>query len=337
MNPYIEIFIDKDYPDFIDKYLDTDTLSRLKHITQFCGCDYTKLYSPLFKYTRFDHSIVVANMTWHFTKNKKETIMALLHDVGTPCFAHCIDYVFGDYINQESSEKNIIDIIKKDEKIQKLLQEDNLSLEDFEDYSKFHILENKSPKLCTDRLDGILHTCYVWIHTHSLEEIKEIYDDLIVLKNEEGNSEIGFKSIEIAEKFSAMVCNYAKELQGNTDKFVSKYISEIVKLSFEKKLITLEDLYIKKEEEICNIFNKNFKSWEQFTEASKLVGTNTLPKNNFYISYETKKRNSIPLVYNQFGNKRIDLISNNAKEKYEELKLYKDTKYAYIEKIGTLN
>ncbi len=36
-------------------------------------------------------------MTWHFTHDKKETIAVLLHDVGTPCFAHCIDYVFGDY------------------------------------------------------------------------------------------------------------------------------------------------------------------------------------------------------------------------------------------------
>ena len=96
MEKYLSIFIDQEYPDFIDKYLQTKTLNRLKYITQFCGCDYTNLYSPRFLYSRFDHSLVVAHMTWHFTKNKKETIVALLHDVGTPCFAHCIDYFFGD-------------------------------------------------------------------------------------------------------------------------------------------------------------------------------------------------------------------------------------------------
>ncbi len=63
MKEYLDIFIDKEYPTFIDKYIKTDTLERLKHITQFCGCDYTKLYSPLFKYTRLDHSLVVAHMT----------------------------------------------------------------------------------------------------------------------------------------------------------------------------------------------------------------------------------------------------------------------------------
>lgn len=186
MDRYLNIFIDEEYPNFIDKYLTTKTLNRLKHVTQFCGCDYTKLYSPLFSYSRFDHSLVVAHMTWHFTRDKKETLAALLHDIGTPCFAHCIDYVFKDYLNQESSEKSIADMIKKDTELQTLLKRDGLSVEDFESFSPYPILENKSPKLCTDRLDGVLHTCYIWLHTHKLEDIKEVYDGMTVLQNEDG-------------------------------------------------------------------------------------------------------------------------------------------------------
>ena len=53
-----------------------------------------------------------------FYYDKKKTIMALLHDIGTPCFAHCIDFVFNDYTSQESSEKSIIEIIKNDNKMQ---------------------------------------------------------------------------------------------------------------------------------------------------------------------------------------------------------------------------
>ena len=84
------------------------------------------------------------------------------------------------------------------------------------------------------------------------------------LENDDGLPEIGFNDIEVAEKFVSMVYNYAKELQGNTDKFVMKYISEIVKLSFEKNLISLDDLYIKQEKELCNIFSKNFYSTPAF-------------------------------------------------------------------------
>jgi len=333
MNDYTKIFIDEKYPSFLDKYLKTKTLTRLKHITQFCGCDYTKLYSPLFLYTRFDHSLTVAHMTWHFTHDKKETIATLLHDTGTPCFAHCIDYVFGDYINQESSEKNIVDILKQDETILEYLKEDGVSLDDIEDLSNYHILENKSPKLCTDRLDGVLHTCYIWLHTHTLEEIKEVYNNIIVLENEDGFREIAFKNIETAEKFVSMVYVYAKELQGNTDKYVMKYISEIVKLAFTRKLISLEDLYTNKEEDICSIFKTNFSSWKKFNEASTLTRTDKMPNDKFYISFETKKRNTIPLVSTKNGAKRITEVSDKARKIYEDLENYKDTKYAYIDEI----
>ena len=39
MEQYINIFVDKSYPDFIDKYLTTKTLTRLKYVTpEFCSC-----------------------------------------------------------------------------------------------------------------------------------------------------------------------------------------------------------------------------------------------------------------------------------------------------------
>lgn len=332
MNEYIKLFIDDDYPEFIDKYLTTDTLERLKHITQFCGCDYTKLYSILFKYTRFDHSLVVAHMTWHFTHDKKETIMALLHDIGTPCFAHCIDYVFGDYLNQESSERSITDIIKKDKKMQEFLKKDNLCAEDFINDQNFPILENKSPKLCADRLDGVLHTCYIWLHTHSLKQIKEVYDNIVVLENEENKKEIGFQNEKVAMQFVCMVKNYAIALQKNEDKFTMQFIASIIKEAVEKNLITIEDLYKKKESDIIGILEQNFSVWKIFNETDTLVKTNEKP-NQFYVSVNSKKRNVIPLIKTKKENKRITEVSKEAKEIQEYIKEFQDTKYAYVEEI----
>lgn len=300
MKDYLNIFINDDYPVFIDKYLKTKTLNRLKYVSQFCGCDYTNLYKPLFFYTRYDHSIVVALMTWHFTHDKKETIIALLHDVGTPCFAHCIDYVLGDYLRQESSEKKIVDIIIKDNILVSYLKEDNIYLEDLNDLSKYKILENKIPRLCTDRLDGVLHTCYIWLNTNTIEDIKEVYNNLILLYNEEDNIEIGFKDIDSAMKFSNMVYKYTNEFQSNKDKYVMKYISELIKLSIKRKLITLEDLYIMKESDICNIFNNNFDSWKEFKLIRDISNID-----NSYVSFNTKKRYVLPLV--RVNNKVIRL------------------------------
>lgn len=336
MQEYLNLFIDKDYPTFIDKYLKTKTLKRLKNVTQFCGCDYTKLYSPLFLYTRYDHSLVVAHMTWHFTQDKKETIASLLHDIGTPCFAHTIDYVFGDYINQESSEKDIIEMMSQDEELLNCLKEDKISLEELQDLTKYEILENKSPKLCTDRLDGVLHTCSIWLHTHTLSEIKEVYDNLVVLKNEEGKKEIGFQEEKVAVKFVDMVKNYAVALQKNENKFTMDFIANVIKKAVEKNLITIEDLYEKKESDIIKKLETNFKTWKIFNETTTLVKTNKKPK-SFYVSVNTKKRNVIPLINIENKNIRITEISEEAKKMQEYIKEFKDAKYAYIEEIKEIN
>ncbi len=335
MTNYLELFIDKEKPKFLDKYQNCETLNRIKYVSQFCGSDYTKLYNPRFFFTRFDHSLIVANMTWHFTHNKEETIIAMLHDCGTPCFAHCIDYVFDDYLNQESAERNIIDLIKKDDRLMHYLKEDNIDIVNLENLSKYHILENKSPKLCTDRLDGVLHTCYIWLHTHSLKDIKEVYNNITVLNNEDGNSELGFKNKEMCEKFIQMIAIYTKELQSNKSKYVMKYISEIIKLAVKKKLITLDDLYTKRESDIVNILNNNFSSWQAFNNTASLISTDTIP-NNFYISFETKKRTVIPLVQTDNGTKRITNVSEYAKDVYEELENFHDNKYAYVKTIKNL-
>ena len=75
-----------------------------------------------------------------------------------------------------------------------------------------------------------------------------------------------------------------------------KYISEVIKIAVARNLFSYEDLYTLKESEICKIIRTNFLSWKIFENATILVNTNELPKDNFFVSFETKKRNVIPLV-----------------------------------------
>ena len=334
MEEYLNLFIDKENPTFLEKYCKTKTLQRLKNVTQFCGCDYTNLYHPKFLYTRFNHSLVVAHMTWHFTHDKVETIAALLHDVGTPCFAHAIDFLLGDSIKQESSEQDIVTVIQKDNELRNYLQEDGISLQKLKNFKHFPILENHSPRLCTDRLDGVLHTCYIWLQTHSLEEIKEVYDDIVVLQNEEGNKEIGFRHFNQALKFANMVKVYAIELQGNRDKYVMNYISEILKKAIAQNILQLSDLYQKKESDIINILNQNYSSWHKFTKATEIISTDQLP-NQFYVSIASKKRNVIPLIKNNKIEKRITEYKQ-AQKIYQTIEKFQAEKYGYIPEIKKL-
>ncbi len=333
---YLSIFLNsfdlREIPQFLIKYLKTPTMQRIKSVTQFCGCDYTILYNPRFRFTRFQHSLICALMTYHFTHDKKETIKALLHDDGTPCFAHVIDYVFGDYIRQETSEKKLSDIVLLDEELVKYLRDDGIDIYELDDLSDCHILENSHPHLCVDRLDGVLHTCYIWLQTHPLSVIKEVFDNIVVLENEEGNPEIGFSDLSIAEEFVSLVNVYARELQGNKDKYVMSYISEVVKLSFENHLLTLDDLYQKREEDLVLMFAREFKTWAAFASAKEVICTDVKP-DAFYVSLDVKKRNTIPLVKCSDGIRRINEVSDYAKKIYDDLEKYHDTKYAYLKEI----
>lgn len=329
---YKKIF-SKDYDiSFLDKYFKTKTLISLKSRSQFCGCDYTNLYSPLFHYSRFAHSEIVALINYHFTHDKKSTIISLLHDIGTPCFAHVIDFVLNDSDKQESSEKSLKDVVLEDEELQIYLNDDGISLSDLEDLSKYPILENKTPKLCADRLDGVLGTCYIWLHTHSLEEISEVFDDICILNNEEKKEELGFKSIDKALKFAQMVYVYATELQGNKDKFVMQYIADVIKSAVDKNLFTVDDLYKLKEGELINIFRTNFASWRYFEDASKVKSTNYMPK-DYFVATKSKKRNVIPLVQYNSDIKRICDISKKAQKIYSSIENYSDKTYGYVKTI----
>ncbi|GEM_PF-4227800 len=132
-----------------------------------------------------------------------------------------------------------------------------------------------------------------------------------------------------------MVSIYAKELQGNKDKYVMKYVSEIVKLAVAQKLITLNDLYERPEKEIVNVFTNNFALWKLFEDATTVTSTEQEP-NGFYISVCSKKRNTIPLVnsFNQIN--RIIEVSEETKKIYSELEDYRNTKFAYIKSLNKL-
>lgn len=106
-----------DFPEWLNEYIETARMQKQKYISVTCG----KIYSKLFDYDDYsslDHSIAVALIIWNFTHDKKQTLSGLFHDIATPAFKHCIDFLNGDYMNQESTEEpKDIYYVKYDAKI----------------------------------------------------------------------------------------------------------------------------------------------------------------------------------------------------------------------------
>ena len=201
MKEYLKI-LSNEIPDFLNDYINTPQMQKLSGISVSCGTYYTKLFDKMVWYSSLEHSIAVSLIVWNFTKDKKQTIAGLFHDIATPVFKHSIDFMNGDYKKQESTEDLTTQIISESKEIMSLLKRDGIKIEEVDNYHIYPIADNDTPMLSADRLEytlsnGLGACKNIW----NLEEVKEIYENIEIQKNEQGIEELGFKDIKIAEKF----------------------------------------------------------------------------------------------------------------------------------------
>ncbi len=280
----------KDIPEFLEKYLVVPSLVRLKGITYFCGMDYAskEIYNFKEKITRYDHSLTTALLTYKYTHNKEMTIAALFHDIATPCFSHVIDYMNKDYATQESTEKYTQLILDKDKYLKKSLMVDNLNLEDI-NYKKYPLVDNKRPKLCADRLDGIILTGALWTQELNEKKIKEILDSLTIYDNE-----LGFNNLLVAQEVLKVSNNIDIVCHCREDNYMMELLANITRLGILNNLYSYEDLYFKKEIDIFKLLeaSDNLKIKEMLDMFYNIKKENIVDIELPYI----KKRDLNPLV-----------------------------------------
>ncbi|MDD2434759.1 MAG: hypothetical protein PHO63_00710 [Bacilli bacterium] len=338
LKEYFNVLCNGDYPSFIDKYINLDELQRLKGVGQFCGVDYNSLamHNTKYWYSRLDHSVACALIVWHLTNNKTQTLGALFHDVGTPAFAHSIDYMYRDYVKQESSEKSTDEIIKNSTLIKKFLKSDKVSYDDVINIDRFPIVESERPKICVDRLDGILSTGLVWGKFWSLDDIKHIYKSLVILKNSDNQDEIGFDNLSTGEYFYKGAYKYSMLLQLNEDKLSMQLTGDVMKMAIDYQVITIDDLYQLSERDIIQRIKDSDNEmvryvWSKFENLTKVEKTNLKPVDKYYISIDCKKRNVNPLIKFNGSNYRLTDISVKTQKLNNIYHNFKDTEYAYID------
>ena len=248
-----------DMPDMLKKYLMTPNLLRLKNVGYFCGMDYASLdvYDFKEKISRYDHSLTVALLTWKFTKDIRATLAGLFHDISTPCFSHVIDYMNKDYDKQESTEEKTEEIIRRDKYLLDCLDSDGISVEEIIDFKKYTIEDLDRPMLCSDRLDGIILTGMFWTKSIDLYDVKNIIDDLVVITNEDGQYEIGVRSIDIAKLLvdtSRIIDVYCHSKEDN---YMMELLAYITKRAIDIGIVSYDELFIIDEEELMNRLNNS--------------------------------------------------------------------------------
>ena len=329
--------LSKEFPKFLYDYIETPEMQKQSGISVSCGTIYSKMYNQMW-YSSLDHSVAVALIIWNFTHDKKQTLSGLFHDIATPVFKHCIDFMNKDYEKQESTEELTTKIISESKEIMTLLNRDNIRIEEVCDYHIYPIADNDTPKLSSDRLEYTLSNALgatekIW----ELADIKEIYNNIVVVKNEEGIDELAFESKEIAEKFIHAMSMLSKMYRREKTAFSMQLLADIMKKMSDKNLISMDDLYKLSEKDVItkienckeNNISNCFNIWKNAT------GVNTsevLPENNYYVSIEkTKIRYINPLVKNGAKYERAYDISESARNDINDALNYKTARYTYLD------
>lgn len=333
---YYKILSD-DFPEFLNEYINTPVMLKQSKISVTCGTIYSKMYNQMW-YSSLDHSIAVSLIIWNFTKDKKQTLSGLFHDIATPVFKHSIDFMNKDYEKQESTEELTTEIIKGSKELMYLLNRDGIKVEEVADYHIYPIADNDTPRLSSDRLEytlsnGLGVTEKLW----TLEDVKEVYNNIEIQKDENGIDELGFKDVAIAEKFVHTMSILSKLYRREKTLFTMQMLADIMKKMSDKNLISVKDMYNLSEEDTINKIkqcNENniaecFKKWENATDVST---SETIPEGKYFVNIEkVKKRyiNSLVRFNNEY--KRIRDISEKANNYINDALEYKTAKYVFLD------
>lgn len=322
--------LSKEFPEFLNDYIYTPEMQKLEGINQICGGYWRKenIYEDMYSVLR--HSVGVALIIWNFTHDKKQTIAGLLHDISSPAFKHCIDFLNGDAEKQESTEKQTIEVIKNSKDIMSLLRKDNIQLEEIGDYKIYPIADNETPKLSADRLEYTFMNGVYYKKVWDLSTIKEIYEDIQIIQNENNIPELGFNSIKIAEKFIMGASKLWPLWVSAEDTMIMYFFADIIEKMYNEKHITKNNLYELSEQEIINLI-KNCKDgsiserFNRFMKCKSFIETEEYKADKFCASRKVKRR-----YINSLTSKgRIYDVSTKSRKIIDEYINMKISKYVY--------
>ena len=299
----------QDVPPFLQTFAQTPAVQRLKQIGMNCGVEYTSfpLFERLESYSRYDHSLGVALIVWHFTQSSSQSVSGLLHDIATPVFAHVIDFMNGDYLNQDSTEAGTEKMISESWELQECLKLFGLNTAEVSDYHRYPVADNDSPQLSADRLEYTLGNMLNYGFC-SIDDVKTIYDDLTVDQNESGQNELMFRTTDIAETFALMALKCSGIYVADEDRYAMQILSEILKSAILRGVITSEDLYSTEPEVISKLKQDHLagSQWNDFCSLRRMTRSDSKADIGNWRQIDAKRRYIDPMVS---GKGRLSTLS----------------------------
>ena len=286
-------------PDFLWEFAATPPMERLKDVGMNCGCEYTSFprFVDIGPYSRYDHSLGVALIVWHFTGDMAQALAGLFHDVTTPAFAHVVDFLNGDHLRQESTEAGVEVCLSASEEVMELLNKYGIHLEQVTDYHRYPIADNNSPALSADRLEYTLGNLLNYGFA-DLETIRGFYEDLMVGENEQGVSELSFRTPETASAFTSAALRNAYVYVADEDRFAMESLAQLLRTALEQAVMTHADLWTTEPQVLEKLKRDSAcqSLWHRFCGYSHILRLDTEPLDEGWLCIDAKKRWIDPLA-----------------------------------------
>lgn len=264
---------DTQAPDFLLRLAETPPMQRLRQVGMNCGCEYTAFprFRSLARYTRYEHSLGAALIVWRHTADAAQSASALLHDIATPPFAHVVDFLRGDYLDQTATESGTADIIRASEEIGAILSSLGLTAADVEDYHRYPIADNDAPRLSADRLEYTVGNAFNFSLAPA-EELAALFADIAPGRNEYGEEELCFRTPEKAARFADLALACSRIYVSDADRYAMQLLAELLRDALAAGVLTADDLRSTEEEllgKLCK--DKDFAArWRDFCALSRI-------------------------------------------------------------------
>ena len=326
--------LEPDFPEWLQEYIETPVLQRQKHISITCGTIYSDLFESQRFYSSLDHAVGVALIVWHFTHDKKQTLAGLFHDIATPVFKHCVDFMNGDHLAQESTEDLTTEMIAGSPELSRLLERDGILVSEADNYHLYPIADNDTPKLSADRLEYSLANMLFVYGVADLAEIREMYADIVVQSDENGVKELGFQTKKIARKFVKLTSQLSIFYREDRTRYSMQLIADILKKMSEAGKLSVADLYQMKESEVINLIltsdcSDAFLAWQKAKKIKKAKSLEQCPDGVYVVNCQAKVRYIDPL----WQGERMSKACKIAKGYIEKNLAYKMEGYLYLPEV----
>lgn len=296
---YLKIFC-PEFPAWLLNYIAAPEMQRLANVSMVT-VDHSSIYNFQGANSVLAHSVGVAEIIWHFTHDKKQTLAGLFHDIAAPAFKHAIDYLNGDSETQESTEADTSKIIRSSRVIMRQLKKDGILPSEVEDYKLYPIADNDIPGLAADRLEYTFSNGYFLYETWGISDVERFYNDITVLENEGGLEELGFKTPALAAEFTERNLPLSANYHSESARATLQFIADILTMMIDRDLLSREDLYAMTEREVIDWIlscgdQTITEAFRNFQRATSAYASSTVRKNVYCTDVRAKVRYIVPLV-----------------------------------------